>query len=103
MLISGNNGYFFITGGDKILEDKRRLYIELVFGSIGMLIVSLFIANAILPLDHSFSSPTLILGFALINSYIFFLEKRAGVSNKVIWTQSLILVFIFVYYIVSKS
>ncbi|EOR22316.1 hypothetical protein A499_18686 [Niallia nealsonii AAU1] len=84
------------------MEDKRRLYIELVFGSIGMLIVSLFIANAILTLDHSFSSPTLILGFALINSYIFS-RKRVGVSSKVIWTQSLILVFIFVYYIVSKS
>ncbi|MEK4826810.1 hypothetical protein CHH55_04710 [Niallia circulans] len=85
------------------MENKRSLYIELVWGSIGMLIISLVIANALLSSEHSFSVPTLILGFALINGYIFFLEKRAGLSQKVIWTQSLILVCIFIFYIVSNS
>jgi hypothetical protein len=85
------------------MENKRSLYIELVWGSIGMLIISLVIANALLSSEHSFSVPTLILGFALINGYIFFLEKRAGLSQKVIWTRSLILVCFIIIYIVSNS
>ncbi|MEM5594369.1 hypothetical protein AAHH67_26230 [Niallia circulans] len=64
------------------MENKRSLYIELVWGSIGMLIISLVIANALLSSEHSFSVPTLILGFALINGYIFFLEKERDSAKK---------------------
>ncbi|WP_312097096.1 hypothetical protein [Niallia sp.] len=82
--------------------EKRRLYFELVIGSIGMVIVSIFIVNAISSNFRSMAIPPLILGFGLMNGYIFFLEKRAGFSKKVIWTQSLILVFIFIIYIMYK-
>ncbi|WP_400246164.1 hypothetical protein AB3U99_05550 [Niallia sp. JL1B1071] len=58
------------------MEEKRKLYLELVFGSIGMLIVFLFIANALFSDYRPFSISILILGITFMNGYIFFLEKK---------------------------
>lgn len=102
MLRYVNNGYFFHIGGGTNLEEKRTMYVELIFGSIGMIIIALFIVNALYSDSSSMAVPPLILGFGLMNGYIFFLEKKAGFSKKVIWTQSLLLFLTFIIYLMFK-
>lgn len=58
------------------------MYVELIFGSIGMIIIALFIVNALYSDSSSMAIPPLILGFGLINGYIFFLEKRQALAKK---------------------
>lgn len=31
-----------------------------------------------------------VIGFSLVNSYIYYLERKIGISNKIIWIQSII-------------
>ncbi|MER2058028.1 MAG: hypothetical protein ABTA16_04340 [Niallia sp.] len=84
------------------MEEKRTMYVELIFGSIGMIIIALFIVNALYSDSSSMAILPLILGFGLMNGYIFFLEKKAGFSKQVIWTQSLILFLFFIIYLMFK-
>lgn len=66
----------------------------MIFGSIGMIVLALGVIKfATLTFDvqgYLFS----VLGFSIVINYIYSLEKKAGISNKLIWIQSGVLILI---------
>jgi hypothetical protein len=64
---------------------KNKLYTMLIIGSIGMVIVLVVAFKyTTLAFDSQAFGLTSI-GIAIVFSYIYQLERLAGVSNKIIW------------------
>lgn len=85
--------------------EKKKLdstYFYLIIGAIGMLLL-VFGLLEYMYFIGSTANPGFLLtfgGFLILINYIYYLEKRAGVSTKAIWIKSLFLglaVFIFAY------
>ncbi|MEN2466007.1 hypothetical protein [Ornithinibacillus sp. FSL M8-0202] len=69
-------------------QDKKHLYLNMVVGTIGMLLMGIGLLQYISINPQGFGLMTI--GYALVNSYIFYLEAKAGISNKLIWIQSIL-------------
>lgn len=67
---------------------QKHLYLNMVVGTIGMLLIG----NGLL--QHVSISPQgfclMVIGYALVNNYIYYLEAKAGICNKLIWIQSVL-------------
>lgn len=62
----------------------------MVIGSIGMIMIGLgFVSyfTLIYDIQGYFLS---VVGYALVNNYIYTLEKKAGISKKLIWIKSIL-------------
>jgi hypothetical protein len=59
-------------------------------GTIGIIIAGLGIVRYISLMYDSQGFGLALIGLALVNSYVFYLEKKTGVSNKVIWIKSIV-------------
>ena len=69
-------------------RENSSLYIHMIIGSIGLILIvaGLFYHNIV---ETGFTSLIIPIGIIITAQYIYFLEKRAGISNKIIWIQSL--------------
>ena len=79
------------------------LYFHMLLGAIGSVIILLFTTMYMLKEDNSFGYLG-IFGFLLIITYINYLEKKAGISTKLIWISaiiSMILFLSFLYFLYS--
>jgi hypothetical protein len=84
-------------------EDKRLSYIRTFFGGVGTILVALGAARFI-NISDSKGFYLVLFGFLLSVGYINYLEKKAGVSNKVTWIRALLsaivllILFYFLYW-----
>lgn len=76
--------------------EKKKLnskYIYVIIGAIGMLILVFGLLEYIYFIGGT-ANPSFLLtfgGFLILIHYIYYLEKKTGVSNKVLWIKSLVL------------
>lgn len=79
--------------------NNSSLYLSMVLGSIGIILITFGIMEFFLIGDAS-NYVLLLLGFIITIHYIYFLEKKAGISKKLIWIRAIffILILVAVYY-----
>lgn len=68
----------------------------MVIGSIAMVMVGLGILRYFSLMYDSQGFGLSLIGITFLNSYVFYLEKKAGVSNKLLWIKQSIIVVAFV-------
>ncbi|MGJ9384344.1 hypothetical protein [Salipaludibacillus sp. CF4.18] len=74
----------------EISNENILLYINMVLGSIAMVMVALGIMRYFSLVYDSQGYGLTFLGFVFLSNYVFFLEKKAGIDNKIIWIKSII-------------
>ncbi|OCA84049.1 hypothetical protein A8F94_15065 [Bacillus sp. FJAT-27225] len=82
-------------------ENKSfTLYINVLIGAIGTILIGLAAMSTLSNRDHSVYL-MLFGGFILVITYINYLEKKAGLKNSVIWARSIgsIVIFLALGYI----
>jgi len=62
----------------------------MILGTIGMIMIGLGVVRYFTLMYDVQGFGLTLIGFAIINSYIFYLEKKAGISNRIVWIQSII-------------
>ncbi len=62
----------------------------MVVGTIGMIVVGLGVIRYFTLMYDVQGFVLTLIGFSLVNNYIFILEKKAGINNKIIWIQSVV-------------
>lgn len=80
-------------------------YVYIIIGAIGMLLLVFGLLEYI-SLVGTTSTPSFLLtlaGFMILVHYIYYLEKKTGVSNKLIWIKSgflalTLLIFTYIFY-----
>lgn len=77
-------------------DNNRILYINMIFGSIGIILIALGIFEFLTIVESLAGYILTLLGFIIIVHYIYHLEKKAGISNKLIWIRAIILILILV-------
>ncbi len=86
-------------------EKTNSSYVYIIIGAIGMLLLVFGLLEYI-SLVGSTSTPSFLLtlaGFMILVHYIYYLEKKTGVSNKLIWMKSgflalSLLIFTYIFY-----
>lgn len=66
--------------------------IYMIFGTLGMIIVALAGLSMIQEEDSSTRVVLVLIGIIVIVNYVYYLERKAGMSNKAIWGQSGVLI-----------
>ncbi|ANU12647.1 hypothetical protein BBI08_01825 [Planococcus halocryophilus] len=89
------------------MEKKKTnsSYLYLIIGAIGMLLLVFGLLEYI-SFVGSTTTPSFLLtfaGFLILVHYIYYLEKKSGISNKVIWVKSgllalSLLIFTYTFY-----
>lgn len=83
-------------------SSKSRLYINMLFGMIGSVLVGFMALRYLVSYDlegYIFS----FLGFILIINYINYLESKANISKKIIWIKSIVSIVLFILLSVTFS
>ncbi|MGM0896626.1 MAG: hypothetical protein ACQEV0_01930 [Bacillota bacterium] len=78
-------------------KEVRNPYLYVCIGAIGMLLLTFGIFE-LLELISIKTAPAFILivsGLIILVHYIYHLEKKAGISNKLIWIRAIALIAIF--------
>lgn len=86
------------------MEDNERgyLYLNISIGTLGLIIIALALLKfkeTVPGVESAFA----LLGYPLAMIYLHYLEKRAGISKRVIWIRSfiailLLLVLAFIFF-----
>ena len=73
---------------------NRRLYTNMLFGFIGLFltVVGVGILIFIPELENPLTLVTIFFGLSLTINYIYYLERKTGVPNRVIWVRAIILI-----------
>lgn len=68
-------------------EERNSLYVHMSAGTVGLVILALALVklNEAVP---GVESACMMISFPLAMTYLHYLEKRAGISKKLIWTRS---------------
>ncbi|EDL66667.1 hypothetical protein BSG1_04905 [Bacillus sp. SG-1] len=66
------------------------MYFHMIMGTVGMVMTGLVLINYFTLVYDAQGYGLGIIGYALTNSYIFYLEKKAGISTKIVWSQSIL-------------
>ncbi len=66
----------------------------MVIGSIAMVMVALGIIRYFSLMYDSQGFGLSLIGVSFLNSYVFYLEKKAGIDSKIIWIKSAITVVV---------
>lgn len=74
----------FSCGGMVLKKDKQVLYFYMISVTIGTVIIALAIIKYIVRVNEPKGFLILLLGFFLTINYINYLEKKAGISKKII-------------------
>lgn len=86
-------------------EGKQRFYLNMFFGSVGLLLVALAAMRYIAEGLNSGNNGVYLIvlfGFIFTMNYVNFLEEKAGVSKKITSIRaiiSIILLFVISYYL----
>ena len=77
------------------MEDNERgyLYLNMSIGTLGLIIIAFALLkfNEVVP---GMESALALLGYPFAMIYLHYLEKRAGISTKVIWIRSFIAILL---------
>ena len=78
----------FVRGGCFLNDNKFSLAINMVFGTIGTILIVVGIMMMI-EIDHPIRYGHLIaiFGFSLVMTYIYYLEGKSGISTKHRWIR----------------
>jgi hypothetical protein len=78
----------FNCGGLIVNENKDALYLNMFLGTIGTILLLLSgVRYSIKEGNNSVEDAMIFFGFILAINYINFLEKKAGISNKLTWIR----------------
>ncbi|MCZ0871263.1 hypothetical protein [Peribacillus sp. AS_2] len=77
---------------DKI---KNHLYLNMFFGTIGIILVGVGALKYQVVMNDIEGYIIAYAGFILTAGYINYLEKKAGISNKIIWIKAGISIVLF--------
>lgn len=83
-------------------EGKHRLYLNIIFGSVGLFLVALAATRNITEGISSGGYTIVLFGFILTMNYVNYLEEKAGISKKITWIRaiiSIILLFVVSYFL----
>lgn len=89
------------------MEKKQTgsFYIYVIIGSIGILLVAFGLLEYIWVIGNTSNAGFLLTfaGFMVLVHYIYYLEKKAGIRNTVIWIKSAVLastllIFTYLFY-----
>ena len=69
-------------------KDKQVLYFYMISVTIGTTIIALAIMKYIFEVNEPRGYLIMLLGFLLTINYINYLEKKAGISKKIIWIRN---------------
>ncbi|ATP40780.1 hypothetical protein CSE16_12370 [Solibacillus sp. R5-41] len=83
-------------------NDKKVLYFYMILVTIGTILIALGIIGYLVKVNEPKGYLMIILGFILTINYINYLEKKAGISKKIIWIKNsvyMVLVFSLSYFL----
>ncbi|QOY35049.1 hypothetical protein AWH56_020410 [Anaerobacillus isosaccharinicus] len=84
-------------------DQNGSLYMNMIFGSLGIILIFLGLLKFLEVEANSSGFILVILGLTITVHYIYHLEKKAGISDKIIWIRALFLILILgsVYYFIA--
>ena len=88
--------------GMVLKKDKQVLYFYMISVTIGITLIAMAIIKYIVEVNEPKGYLIIIFGFVLTFNYIIYLEKKAGISKKVIWVRNslyMVLVGSFIYFL----
>ena len=91
-------GYFgkiSLEGGMVLKENKQALYFNMILGTIGSILIVLAAMRYMIKENDYIGYINIFLGFLLMISYINYLEKKAGISKKLIWIRVIVSMILF--------
>ena len=86
-------------------ENKQALYFNMILGTIGPVLIFLAAVRYMIKENDYIGYISIYFGFLLTITYINYLEKRAGISKKLIWIRiivSIILALSFSYFLLHS-
>ncbi|MCM3238750.1 hypothetical protein M3589_13575 [Heyndrickxia oleronia] len=69
-------------------NDKQVLYFYMILVTIGTVLIALATLRYISNVNDTYGSYMILFGLLFTISYINYLEKKAGISKKVIWIRN---------------
>lgn len=100
--MKGILGKISLEGGMVLKENKQALYFNMILGTIGTILIALAAMRYLVKENDNIGKAFILFGFILMNAYINYLEKRAGISKKLIWIRDIvffILIISFFYFL----
>lgn len=85
--------YFY--GEKKMDKLRNRLYLNMFFGTIGIVLMGVGALKYQVVVDDFEGYIIAYTGFLFTTGYINYLEKKAGISNKIIWIKAGISIALF--------
>ncbi|RRN72895.1 hypothetical protein EI200_06905 [Peribacillus simplex] len=84
-------------------KEKNHLYLNMFFGTIGIVLVGISALKYQVVMDDIEGYIISYAGFIFTAGYIKYIEKKAGISNKIIWIKAgisiaLFLIISFIFY-----
>lgn len=73
---------------------NRNLYISMIVGTIGIILIFLGIFEFFTIVESTKGYILMFIGFVITVQYIYHLERKVGLSEKVIWVRAIILILI---------
>lgn len=73
-------------------KDSGVSILYLFLGTLGMIMVALAGLNMIQAEDSTTRVMMILIGIIVVVNYVYYLERKAGMSNKAIWGQSGVLI-----------
>lgn len=73
---------------------NKNLYTNMIIGFIGLILTIVGIGILIFnpEVENTFTLVMIFFGLSLTVHYIYYLERKAGVPNKIIWVRAIILI-----------
>lgn len=71
-------------------ENNKSLYVKMFLGTIGVVLVGLGALRYLAIMNDTKGYLFTFLGFLLTINYIYYLEKKAGISTKITWIKAAI-------------
>lgn len=90
--------------GESVKQDQSgSLYLNMIIGSLGIILIFGGLLKFLEVVENSSGFILVILGLTITVHYIYHLEKKAGISEKMIWIRALFLILILgsVYYFIA--
>ncbi|RXJ00231.1 hypothetical protein DS745_11905 [Anaerobacillus alkaliphilus] len=76
------------------------MYLNMAIGTVGIILVFLGLFEFVNLVEDIKGLILILVGLTIIIHYVYHLEKKAGISNKIIWVRAIILILVIylVYY-----
>jgi hypothetical protein len=81
-------------------DNNVSLYLNMIIGSVGIILIALGMFKFLTIVESSAGYILTLLGLTITVHYIYHLEKKAGISDKLIWIRAILLILILggIYY-----